>query len=84
MREVSFAPPLTSHILPLTFGRMDPILAQLAPHLAGQYEIERELGRGGMGVVYLARELQLERHVALKVLPPHLNSDPTIRERFLR
>lgn len=63
---------------------MDPILEQLAPHLTGQYTVERELGRGGMGVVYLARETRLDRLVALKVLPPHLAADPTIRERFLR
>ena len=52
--------------------------------LAGQYEIEREIGRGGMGVVYLGRDLRLDRMVAIKTLPLHLASDPTIRERFLR
>ncbi len=62
----------------------DGILEQLTPLLAGQYSFERELGRGGMGVVYLAREIRLDRLVAVKVLPPHLASQPTIRERFLR
>ena len=52
--------------------------------LAGQYELEREIGRGGMGIVYLGRDLRLDRPVAIKTLPPHLAQDATIRERFLR
>ncbi len=52
--------------------------------LAGQYSLERELGRGGMGVVYLAREVELERLVAIKVLPPALGARPGLRERFVR
>jgi serine/threonine-protein kinase len=52
--------------------------------LAGDYSLVRELGRGGMGVVYLARDVQLDREVAIKLLPPHLALDPGARERFLR
>src|SRR5688572_26533349 len=52
--------------------------------LAGEYSLQRELGRGGMGVVYLARDVQLDRDVAIKVLPAHLASDKAARERFLR
>lgn len=59
-------------------------LARFADALAGQYEIEREIGRGGMGIVYLARDPKLDRRVAIKTLPPHLADDPIVRERFLR
>src|SRR5256884_6263313 len=52
--------------------------------IAGRYSLERELGRGGMGVVYLAREVRLDRPVAIKLLPPSKASDPKLRERFLR
>jgi serine/threonine-protein kinase len=52
--------------------------------LAGEYSIQRELGRGGMGVVYLARDVQLDRDVAIKILPTHLARDPEARDRFLR
>ncbi|MDQ2664521.1 MAG: serine/threonine protein kinase [Gemmatimonadota bacterium] len=52
--------------------------------LAGEYSLDRELGRGGMGVVYLAREVRLARPVAIKVLPRSLAQRADLREAFLR
>src|SRR5215212_4625037 len=63
--------------------RMSDFIA-LQSALAGEYSLDREIGRGGMGVVYLAREVRLSRPVAIKVLPPALADRIELREAFLR
>jgi serine/threonine protein kinase len=50
----------------------------------GPYEIQSPLGAGGMGEVYRARDTRLDRTVAIKVLPTHLSSDPSLQQRFDR
>jgi predicted Ser/Thr protein kinase len=57
---------------------------ELQAALVGEYFLQRELGRGGMGIVYLARDVQLDRDVAIKVLPSHLARTAESRERFVR
>jgi serine/threonine-protein kinase len=59
-------------------------MLELQAALAGEYSLQREIGRGGMGIVYLAREVQLDRDVAIKVLPSHLARLTTARERFVQ
>lgn len=54
------------------------------PSAIGPFTIERELGRGGMGEVYLARDTRLGRQVAIKALPPRLAQDPDRLARFQR
>ena len=52
--------------------------------IGDQYLLEEEIGRGGMSVVYRATDIKLNRPVAVKVLPPELSYDPSIRTRFTR
>jgi hypothetical protein len=63
---------------------VDSLFISFQDALAGRYSLDRELGRGGMGIVYLAREVHLDRMVAIKLLPPERSEDPTLRDRFLR
>ncbi|HEY0004804.1 MAG TPA: serine/threonine-protein kinase [Pyrinomonadaceae bacterium] len=55
------------------------------PHIiAGRFRIECEIGTGGMGTVYRATHLGLERPVAVKIIKPEFASDPDVTERFMR
>ncbi len=75
--------PTTSTILPA--AGLPPAGEGVLSHgvvFAGRYEIQATLGQGGMGAVYRARDLELEREVALKVIRPELSRNPEILQRF--
>lgn len=61
----------------------DPVFPLLQSAVAGRFSIERELGRGGMGIVFLAHDVLLERPVAIKLLAPTLAASPVMRARFV-
>src|SRR5204863_9230479 len=67
-----------------TPGHHRPATAAMPLSQLGDYQILREVGRGGMGVVYEARQLSLGRHVAIKVLPSHALLDARQLGRFQR
>ena len=60
------------------------VLSRYTRALLPDFELQREIGRGGMGIVYLGVDVKLDRPVAVKVLPEELAAAPGVRERFLR
>lgn len=70
--------------MPGTSAPLDPQFFALQEALAGKYSLEAEVGRGGMGIVYLAQEVRLDRPVALKILPREFSGRRDLRDRFLR
>src|SRR5205823_9844548 len=62
----------------------DELGTHVAQVLSANYELESEVGRGGMRIVYCARDRRLKREIAIKVLPPELSFRADIRQRFLR
>jgi serine/threonine protein kinase len=67
-----------------SFHFLEPTQDGVGMGMFGTYRILDVLGRGGMGIVFLAEESVLKRHVAVKVMLPHVSNDPVSKDRFLR
>lgn len=79
---MSLEPP-TVNLNPLSKSDAE-LVSHVVRVLEPQYEVEKEIGRGGMGIVYKGRDKRLKRPVAIKLLPPELAFRSEIRSRFLR
>src|SRR6201988_2999672 len=79
-RRLSSKPPQD----PATSAASSELRAHIERVLSAHYELDSEIGRGGMGVVYRARDKRLKRHIPIKVLPPELAFQSAIKTRFLR
>ena len=85
IRDVLSAVQLMEEMKPRREDRKPPARPMTpVPERIGEFRIVREIGRGGMGVVYEAEQESLKRRVALKVLPAHLLAHDHLRARFLR
>ena len=67
---------------PTSTSSVDLVRERLQRIIEGKYRIDRLLGKGGMGQVFLAHDLTLEREVAIKVLPPDVAQDDQVVRRF--
>ena len=84
IREVFPALVMIEQLKPATSDEVSALSGASVPDRIGDYRLLREIGRGGMGIVYEAEQVSLDRHVALKVFPTTVLTNSTYLERFRR